>query len=182
MLQAIYRDVVTLTQMNNEGISLRHVAQVMLSCDSFKITTLQRARRWARRWHIPGVNHMLRVCQTIVYGIEIDKHACLGTGVYFVHPTAVVIGGNAKIGSRVRFLGSNTVGRARESPNDGYPTIEDDVLVGAGARILGRITVGARSIIGANAVVLDDVPPDSTAVGAPARVRAQRSGDARLAE
>jgi serine O-acetyltransferase len=68
----------------------------------------------------------------------------------------------------VRFYGSNTIGTAKD---DGYPTIEDDVWIGAGARILGPIRIGARSRIGANAVVVTDVPPDSVAVGIPAKIR-----------
>ena len=61
----------------------------------------------------------------------------------FVHTVGIVIGGTARVGSRVRFMGSNTVGTAKDN---GYPVIEDDVEVGAGARILGPIRVGARSV------------------------------------
>jgi serine O-acetyltransferase len=64
-------------------------------------------------------------------------------------------------------MGSNTVGTARDN---GHPVIEDDVLLGAGARVLGPVRVGRNAVIGANAVVLSDIPADSVAVGVPARV------------
>jgi serine O-acetyltransferase len=102
-----------------------------------------------------------------VFGIEINNAVELGNGVYFVHPISIVIGGDAKVGARCRFYGSNTLGTAKD---DGYPTLEEDVVVGAGARILGPVRVGARAQIGANAVVLQDVPPDHVAVGIPARI------------
>ena len=71
-------------------------------------------------------------------------------------------------GPQATLYGSNTIGTAKD---DGYPVIEDDVWIGAGARILGPIRIGARSRIGANAVVVTDVPPDSVAIGIPAKVR-----------
>jgi len=145
----------------------RSVLSVVLGTDSFRITALQRARALARRLHVPLANHLLRVVQTGMMGIEVGNEVTLGHGVYFVHTVGIVIGGNARIGDRVRFYGSNTVGTAKD---DGYPVIEDDVWIGAGARILGPIRIGARSRIGANAVVLQDVPPDSVAVGVPARI------------
>jgi len=162
-------DARELARLANGGdVSRASIKNVVLTADSYKITALQRAREAARRVHVPGVNHALRVVQTVIYGIELGRDVTMGYGCYFVHPISVVIGGDAKIGNRVKFMGNNTVGTAKEN---GYPTIEDDVVVGAGARIIGPITVGARSIIGANAVVTEDVPPDSIAVGIPAKAR-----------
>jgi serine O-acetyltransferase len=138
-----------------------------LSQDSFLILALWRLRCSARRWRIPGANHLLRRVQTMVFGIELGNDISLGRGVFFVHPVGIVVGGDARVGDRVRFMGSNTVGTARD---DGCPVIEDDVVLGAGARVLGPVRVGRNAVIGANAVVLTDIPPDSVAVGMPARV------------
>jgi serine O-acetyltransferase len=139
--------------------------------DGFALLLLTRLREGARRWHIPLVNFLLRRVQMIVYGIELGNGVQLGPGVYFVHSLGTVLGGDCRIGARVRFMGNNTVGTAAEN---GYPVIGDDVLVGCGARVLGPIRVGARSVIGANAVVLEDVPEDSVAIGVPAIVRPRK--------
>ncbi len=163
----LLEDARQLTAMATGKTDAASMLRVALSYDSFTVTSLNRARQWARRCRVPLLNHAWRVVQTAVYGIEIGKDVTLGYGVWFIHPLALVIGGTTKVGNRVRFFGNNTLGQAKE---DGYPTLEDDVWVGAGARVLGPITVGARSIIGANAVVLSDVPPDSIAVGIPARI------------
>lgn len=149
----------------------RTMARAVVTQDSYQITALSRVRNLARRLHVPGLNHALRIVQTAFHGIEVGNEVTLGHGVYFVHPLAIVIGGDSRVGDRVRFYGNNTVGTAKDN---GYPTIEDDVIIGAGARILGPITVGARSIIGANAVVVTDVPPDSVATGVPAVIRPKR--------
>lgn len=151
----------------------------MLSSDSYAITAIHRCRAFAKRTHIPGVNHALRVVQTAYFGIELGNDITLGEGVWFIHPLGIVVGGNARVGARVRFFGNNTVGTAKEN---GYPTIEDDVWVGAGARILGPITIGARSVIGANAVVVKSVPPDSVVTGVPARHRPLHSAKATLSD
>ena len=138
-----------------------------LSQDSFLILVLWRARCAARRLRIPLLNHLLRRVQTMVFGIELGNDIELGPGIFFVHPVGIVVGGSARVGARVVFMGSNTVGTAKDN---GCPVLEDDVVVGAGARILGPVRVGARSVVGANAVVLADVPADSVVVGIPARV------------
>lgn len=140
--------------------------------DSFLILLLWRLRCGARRHRIPGVNTLLRRLQTTVFGIELGNGITLGHGVFFAHPIGVVVGGDARIGDRVRFMGSNTVGTAKDN---GCPVIGDDVVLGAGARVLGPVSVGRNAVIGANAVVLSDIPPDSVAVGMPARVVAPGS-------
>jgi serine O-acetyltransferase len=136
-------------------------------------------REAARRWHVPGVNHAMRLVQTVVYGIEIGNGVELGEGINFAHTLGIVIGGDARVGARVKFLGSNTVGTAKEN---GYPVIEDEVVVGCGARVLGPIRVGKGAFIGANAVVLSDVPPGAVVSGIPARVhrRADDGDEAKI--
>jgi serine O-acetyltransferase len=161
-------DALSLARAQSGRTDRRALLKAVLATDSYRVTSLNRLREWATRWRVPAVNHLLRVVQTAMWGIEISKEARLGEGVFFVHPVGVVIGGDAQVGDRVQFYGNATVGSTRATD---YPVIEEDVQVGAGARILGKVRVGARSRIGANAVVLQDVPPDSLAVGVPAKVR-----------
>jgi serine O-acetyltransferase len=149
----------------------RPVVRVALTQDSYMILVLWRLRCVARRCRIPGVNHLLRRIQTVIFGIELGNDIELGHGVFFVHPIGTVVGGQARVGHRVRLMGSNTVGTAKDN---GCPVIGDDVVLGAGARVLGPVRVGPRAVVGANAVVLADVPPDSIAVGLPARVISRR--------
>jgi serine O-acetyltransferase len=139
----------------------------MIRTDAYLLLLLFRVRRAARRARVPVVDRLLRILQIVFGGIEIGNQVSLGAGVYFIHSLGSVVGGTSVIGRRVRFMGNNTVGTARDN---GYPIVEDDVEVGCGARILGPVRVGARAVIGANAVVLSDIPPDSVAVGAPARI------------
>lgn len=139
----------------------------MLRTDAYMLLLLSRLRHLVLAARIPLVNRVLRLCQIMFGGIEIGNDVTLGSGVFFIHSVGTVVGGDARIGNRVRFMGNNTVGTARDN---GYPVIEDDVEIGCGARILGPVRIGARAVIGANAVVLSDVPPDSVAVGMPARI------------
>lgn len=148
------------------GTSEQEARKLARSSDSLQLLALLRLREQARALGIPGANHVLRRMMTAVYGLEIGNDVTMGEGVHFVHPVGIVIGGNARIGARVRFMGSNTVGTAKDN---GYPVLEDDVLVGAGARILGPVRVGRGAIVAANAVVLSDVPAGATVVGAPAK-------------
>jgi serine O-acetyltransferase len=140
----------------------------VLASDLFQVLVLQRLRERARQYRVPLVNHLLRRVSTVVYGLEIGNQVVLGDGVSFVHPIANVIGGDARVGDRVRFMGNVTVGTAKDN---GYPVIEDDVVLGAGARILGPIVVGRGAVIGANAVVLRDVPPGAVVTGVPGVAR-----------
>ncbi len=102
-------------------------------------------------------------------GIEIHPGAQIGRKFFIDHGMGVVIGETAVIGDNVTLYHGVTLGGTSWSPGKRHPTLEDDVVVGAGAQILGPITVGRGARIGANAVVLKDVPPAATMVGIPAR-------------
>jgi serine O-acetyltransferase len=147
--------------------TLASLAQVLL-LDGYAVLVMSRARDVARRWHVLGLNRALRLAQMALYGIEIGRDVELGEGVVFVHTLGTVIGGDARIGDRVRVMGNVTIGTAKDN---GYPRIGDDVNIGAGARILGPVHVGDGAVIGANAVVLTDVPAGALAVGVPATVQ-----------
>jgi len=84
------------------------------------------------------------------------------------HPIGIVIGHDAKVGANVRIQQHVTLGRPVPEELAGYPTVQDDVVIGTGATILGDITIGEGATIGANSVVLDDVAPGSTVAGTPA--------------
>jgi serine O-acetyltransferase len=103
-------------------------------------------------------------------GIEIHPGAQIGPGFFIDHGMGVVIGETAEVGADVTLYHGVTLGGTSLDKGKRHPTLEDRVVVGAGAKILGPITVGAGSRIGANAVVVKPVPPDSVVVGVPGQV------------
>jgi len=103
-------------------------------------------------------------------GIEIHPGAKIGKGLFIDHGTGVVIGETTEIGDNVTLYQGVTLGGTGKDTGKRHPTLGNDVIVGAGAKILGPIKIGAGSKIGANAVVLKDVLAKATAVGIPARV------------
>jgi serine O-acetyltransferase len=147
--------------------SVKDAVKAALTQDGYRVLLMSRVRESARRWHVPGVNHALRLVTTVLYSIEIGNDIELGEGINFTHTLGTVIGGTSKVGARVKFMGNNTIGTAKDN---GCPVIEDDVVIGCGARVLGPIRVGRGAVIGANAVVLTDVPPGAIATGIPAKI------------
>lgn len=166
MLTRPWRDALQLSRAA-KGPGTAAGGRRMLRTDAWMILFLFRLRKLCLRWRIPVLNRVLRLCQMAFAGVELGNEVELGEGVYFIHSLGTVVGGTARVGDRVRFYGNNTVGTARDN---GYPVIEEDVEVCAGARILGPVRIGARAVVGANAVVLTDLPADCVAVGIPARV------------
>lgn len=106
-------------------------------------------------------------------GIEIHPGAKLGRGIFIDHGMGVVIGETAVVGNNVLIYQGVTLGGTGLQKGKRHPTIGSNVVIGAGAKVLGNITVGDNSYIGANAVVIKDVPPNSTVVGVPARLTKQ---------
>lgn len=106
-----------------------------------------------------------------ITGIEIHPGAKIGKNLFIDHGMGVVIGETAEIGDNVTMYHGVTLGGIGGEPGTKrHPTVEDNVMIGAGAKILGPITIGRGAKIGANAVVLKDVPPYTTVVGIPGKV------------
>lgn len=133
---------------------------------------------WCKRRRIPGLPGWIQRHIYRRYGLEISVGADIGGGLYIPHPVGTVIAVE-RMGRNCSVIAAATLGMRNEWA---FPRIEDQVFVGAGARVLGGIRVGQRAVIGANAVVLSDVPDDATVVGIPARIvrikgeRARESG------
>ena len=131
------------------------------------------AYRLSHALHKNGYRFAARfVSQTAKFftGIEIHPGAKIGKGLFIDHGSAVVIGETAEIGDNCTLYQGVTLGGTGKDVGKRHPTLGDNVMVGAGAKVLGPFKIGDNSKIAANAVVLEEIPPDSTAVGIPARV------------
>jgi serine O-acetyltransferase len=113
----------------------------------------------------------LRRLNITLHGLDIVPTVPIGGGLYLPHTVGTVVMAQS-IGRNVTLVSNVTIGMRHQAA---FPIIGNDVYIGAGARVLGPITVGDGAVIGANAVVLCDVPPHATAVGVPARI-IQRDG------
>jgi serine O-acetyltransferase len=134
-------------------------------------TGLYRLARWFGRRRVPAVPELLCLLAYYLTGCEISARAEIGVGLVIQHAQGIVVHGDAVLGRHVKLLSGVVIGERPGQQRQGAPTIGDHVTIGTGAKLLGAIDVGDWSAIGANAVVLDDVPAHSSAVGIPARVR-----------
>lgn len=168
-VQQLVKDALSIAKSYSKEATPKAVAAAV-AYDGYAVLAMNRVRELARRWHVPMVNRALRLTQMALYSIEIGKDVELGEGIILVHTMGTVIGGDAKIGDRVWIMSNVTIGTAKDN---GFPRIGNDVRIGAGARILGPVTIGDGAVIGANAVVLTDVPAGAVAVGVPATVKSR---------
>ncbi len=133
------------------------------------VLQIYRAAHWLHRFHIPVLPRMLYVFNRIVFAIALPPSAQLGKNVVLGYRgLGIVIHRRAVIGNCVNIGARVTIG-GRSGQAD-VPVIEDEVMIGTGACILGPVRIGRNAQIGANAVVLCDVPPHGVAVGVPARI------------
>lgn len=108
-------------------------------------------------------------------GIEIHPGATLGKNIFIDHGSGVVIGETAILKNNITIYQGVTLGGTGKDTGKRHPTIENNVMIGSGAKILGPITIGENVKVGANAVVLKDVPPNTTVVGIPAEIIKQKN-------
>ncbi len=118
------------------------------------------------------VGKLRHVFWTLVTASDINRSAQIAKGVRFPHPNGVVVHKDAVIGEGCLIMQQVTIGQMALGPaaRNGAPTIGDGAYIGAGAKVIGGIRIGERARVGANAVVLVDVPDDAIAVGVPARI------------
>lgn len=126
-----------------------------------------------RMWQHPPLRLAARLLSHLtraLTGVEIHPAARLGRRVFIDHGMGVVIGETAEVGDDVLLYQGATLGGRSSRGGKRHPTLEHGVTIGAGARVLGPVRIGARARIGANAVVVKDVPADAVVVGVPGRV------------
>ncbi len=155
----------------------RNIWEVITCYPGFHALLVHRLGHWlwgARlRWLARFVSHIGRW----LTGIEIHPGARIGRRFFIDHGMGVVIGETAEIGDDCTLYHGVTLGGTSWNKGKRHPTLGNGVVLGAGAKILGPITIGDRARVGSNAVVVKDVPPGATAIGIPARIIAAEAGD-----
>lgn len=157
-------------QIVKERDAALHSSLEILLYPSFKVMLHYRL---AHKLYLNGHYFLARwISQRAVRktGIEIHPGATIGKGLFIDHGSGVIIGETTVIGDNVTLYQGVTLGGTGKETGKRHPTLEDNVMVSAGAKILGSFTIGENSKIGAGSVVLEEVPPNSTVVGVPGRV------------
>ena len=146
--------------------------EILFCYPGFHAISLHRLSHWlwSRKLPLKLVARCLSQLGRGITGIEIHPGARIGTGVFIDHGMGVVIGETAEIGHRCLLYQGVTLGGTGKESGRRHPTLAENVVVGAGAKVLGAITVGANTRIGAGSVVVRDVEEDCTVVGIPGRV------------
>lgn len=148
----------------------RNRFEVILTYSGFHALVMY---RFAHFMYVHNYKLVARIVSQIAKfftGIEIHPGAKIGAGVFIDHGEGVVIGETAEIGNNVVIYQGVTLGGTGKDKGKRHPTIEDNVMISAGAKVLGPFTVGKNAKIGAGSIVLDEVPANATVVGVPGRV------------
>lgn len=148
----------------------RSVAEIILCYPGFHAIRFHHAAHWLWMHEFKVLARFLSHVSRTLTGIEIHPGATIGAGFFIDHGMGVVIGETTEIGENVTLYHGVTLGGTTWNKGKRHPTIEDNVIIGAGAAVLGNIRVGRNSKIGSGSVVNRDVPPNSTVVGIPGRV------------
>ena len=157
----------------------RHVLEILTNYPGLHAVMFHRLAHWL--WHL-GLKWLARMVSTLarwLTGIEIHPGATIGLRFFIDHGMGVVIGETAIIGDDCTLYHGVTLGGTSWQKGKRHPTLADNVVVGAGAKVLGPINIGSGARIGSNAVVVKDVPANATVVGIPGRIvrRSQPSAE-----
>jgi serine O-acetyltransferase len=144
--------------------------QPMLYFKGFQAVQAYRVGHWLWTIGRKDMAYFVQMRVSEVFGVDIHPAARIGRGIMIDHAHSIVIGETAVVGDNVSMLHSVTLGGTGKEDGDRHPKIGNGVLIGAGAKVLGNITIGHCTRIAAGSVVLQDVPPMKTVAGVPARI------------
>lgn len=144
--------------------------EVALTYSGFHALLFHRLAHWMWKKRIPFIPRALSQFARFITGIEIHPGATIGSGLFIDHGMGVVVGETTEIGDNVTLFQGVTLGGTGKQRGKRHPTLGSHVVIGAGAKVLGPIKVGDYVKIGANSVVLQDVPDHSTVVGIPGKI------------
>jgi serine O-acetyltransferase len=144
--------------------------EVMLVYSGLHAIWIHRITHWLWQRNVRFLARLLSQIARWMTGVEIHPGATLGSGFFIDHGMGVVIGETAEVGADVTLYHGVTLGGTSLDKGKRHPTIGDRVVIGAGAKVLGAITIGADSRIGANAVVVRSVPENAVVVGVPGQI------------
>ena len=148
----------------------RNRLEVFFLYSGYKAVRSHRRANWFFRHNMKFIARFISQRSRHKTGIEIHPGATIGKGLFIYHGMGVVIGETTEIGENCTLYQGVTLGGTGKDTGKRHPTLGNNVLVGCGARVLGPFKVGDNARIAAGAVVLNEIPPDSTAVGVPAQV------------
>jgi serine O-acetyltransferase len=154
----------------------RNWLEVLFCYPGLQALVFNRIAHWLYSLGIPFIPRLISHLARFITGIEIHPGAAIGRGVFIDHGMGVVIGETAIIGDYALIYQGVTLGGTGKESGKRHPTLGENVVVGAGAKVLGNIQIGNNVRIGAGSVVLRDVPSDCTVVGVPGRI-VYRSGE-----
>jgi len=170
MLKTLRRDI---QSVFDRDPAARSVLEVLLCYPGLYAVWGYRLSHWLWRHRLKVLGRYVSQVMRWFTGIEIHPGATIGPGLFIDHGMGVVIGETAEIGEEVTLYHTVTLGGTSLQKGKRHPTLGDRVTVGAGAKILGPITIGSDSRIGANAVVVKSVPANSVVVGVPGQIIAR---------
>jgi serine O-acetyltransferase len=165
MLDNLRQDLSRLAEIKGRP-RWRALVEGLLFENGFQAVVLHRLAHGFRRRGVPVLGPGIARLSLFLTGVDISPGAVIGPGLYVAHGVGLVVGGGVRIGARGFLLGGVSLGAPSQARLAQMPELGDDVFVGAGARVLGRIRVGSRVVVGANAVVTRDVPDDCKVVSA----------------
>jgi len=165
MIRLILADVRAKARWCYQDDSRRAMVKALLT-DGTLAMLLYRVMQWARRKRLAPLELICNKANALIGNCIIGRGAEFGPGFVLIHSTGVVINGQVTGGSGILIEHQVTIGAERR----GSPRLGHNIFIGAGAKIVGPVVIGSHTRIGANAVVIDDVPDHATAVGVPARV------------